>query len=458
MSFPPLLSDNKIFLKQNKNVEESYNQFLSELREDISDGEESPYLSIDFQDELSKIIFEKDLDQYSPLRFYWLNLIDKIIDTIALQEEEFESSNELVGVFSESDLLGFVVKLIEDGSDTEEILDQVIDYQELQIISFYHLHISSKNWQPNGPVLYPMTPEIGETNGMLYLGEDKRRYYLPQYKDETVVPIIGHIPSEDVLQVMLGEDILNIKSLQNDETILKVKNLTILPGINSSGHFNQEHFEKVSKALETISELTPNLSEVLSRYTHTIVPIFEEELVSYSMAILPGFSSINMANRDFVDMVDDLLHENGHHFLNCLLEGEEEIIYEDDDKIFYSPWRRSLRPIRGLYHGVVTFYWAYRLFKELSFNEKTPAIFTELEVEKINFRFIEESILIKRCFPEIQRAFDLDKVSDYGLKIIDVIESELNENHSLEQTIFNKLTSESQDKINKIKEEIKVKM
>ena len=87
-------------------------------------------------------------------------------------------------------------------------------------------------------------------------------------------------------------------------------------------------------------------------------------------------------------------------FWNFLLEGEEEIIFEDDDKIFYSPWRKSLRPIRGIFHGTATFYVAYRVFKELSFLQDIESFFTSEEISKIYFRFLEESILLKYCYLE----------------------------------------------------------
>ncbi len=456
MSFPALLSQNSIFKKNHLNLEDSYNQFLSELREDISDGEESPFLSPEFQEELSEVIFQEELNSYHPLKFYWLNLIDKIIDTLSLKEEDIEESNELVGVFSESDLLGFVIHLIEQEYDAQTILDQVIEYQELQIISFFHLHISEKTWQPNGPVSYPLTPEIGEANGMLILGEEKDCYFLPWFKEDTVIPIIGHFPSEKKIQVMVDDDVKTISSIE-PKPILKAHDLLILSGVRKDGETEDIHFTKAERALKTLKDLTPELFENLTKYTQVIVPIYEKELVSYSMAILPSYSSINMNNRDFVDMTDDLIHENGHHFLNSILEGEEEIIFEDDDKIFYSPWRRSLRPIRGLYHGVATFYWAYRLFKELSFHESVSQSFTEEEIEKIHFRFLEESLLLTRCDAEIKKAFKLKKISSLGMEIYNLIISEIKSDKDKEKLVYSKVSTVTRERLDALEKELNSK-
>lgn len=365
-NFHQLLSKNSIFDNQLNNLEESYGQFLSELREDISEDDVSPYLSSDFQEELKVLINCKELDSYGPLKFYWLNLIDKVVDTLALIDEEIDEPQELIGAYADSDLLGFVIELLEVDKNTASVLQQVLDFQELQIISFFRLHISEENWQPVGPVSYSLTPEIGEANGHLVLGEKKHTFFLEELADETIVPIVGYFPMERKIQVLVGENVREYEAVAQD-IIKNESGIHIMPGFKKGGERDTAHFEKCQKATELIAELSSDLREVLSQYTHTITPVYENEVVSYSMAILPGFSCINMANRDYVDMIDDLLHENGHHFLNAALEGEEEIIFEDDDKIFFSPWRRALRPIRGLYHGTFTFYWAYRLFKELSF-------------------------------------------------------------------------------------------
>lgn len=452
----PLLSKNPILQDSKQNLGESYFQFLSELREDVSDEEVSPYLSPEFQDELRIIVNSDGLDSYSPLKFFWLNLIDKLVDTLSLVEEGVEESNELIGFFSDSDLLGFVVDLVENKEEPEDILEKIIDFQEVQIICFYMLHLSQVDWQPNGPVLYSLTPELGEVNGVLVLGEDKDIYIIPHLKGESIATIAGYFPSQKKLQVMNGESV-EIISAEDTDLIINIEGLNLIPGFSKDQEIDSSHIDKVRRAIEVIGNLNTDLLSILKDFTHTIVPLYQEELVSYSMAILPGFSSINVRDRDFVDMVDDLLHENGHHFLNSILEGEEDIIYEDDDKIFYSPWRKALRPIRGLYHGVVTFYWAYRLFKELSGWEKLNNYFSEDEKEKVRFRFLEEAILLRRCLPEIQEASKLDKIASFGLSITDIIFQELERDLDFEIETKKMLSEEDLKKLSVLEKDLNSK-
>ena len=67
-----------------------------------------------------------------------------------------------------------------------------------------------------------------------------------------------------------------------------------------------------------------------------------------------------------LDLIDDLIHENSHHHLNLLLR--KHVMYRGDhnQQIFYSPWRRSLRPLRGILHATFTFTMGALLFQRLS--------------------------------------------------------------------------------------------
>lgn len=434
------------------NLEDSYLQFLSEIREDLQDDEEdNELLSEEFQEEFKSIIFSSFLDSYHPIKFYWLNLIDKLVDTLALIEEELDEPSDLIGVFSDSDLLGFVVEELEKETDVGDIFDHIIDLQEIQIISFYHLHISKNDWQPNGPVSYRLVSEMGENKGHLFLGDEGDHFDASEFGTEGILPIVGYFPNKKTLQILDGDKVIEINP---SEGIKEVKEVILFPGFKEQTP-SLEHADKVEKALSALEECCPDLYNLFRSYTKKIVPIYDEELVSFSMATLPSYSSINMDNRDFVDMTDDLIHENGHHFLNSLLEGEEEIIFEDDDKIFFSPWRRSLRPIRGLYHAVVTFYWAYRLFKELSFSEKATTFYNKEEQQKIYWRFLEEAELIRQCEPDLLRAHQQEKITDFGKLITDTILKEIKQDQSLEEQAKELLTQESLLELQKQFDEIK---
>ena len=98
--------------------------------------------------------------------------------------------------------------------------------------------------------------------------------------------------------------------------MLRIDDILCLPGIKNKSHnLSTEHFEKLQWAYNTIKNTLPELYSFLNKFTSTVIPLYQEELVSFSMEVLPSYSSINMDNRDRIDLIDDLLHENGHHFL-----------------------------------------------------------------------------------------------------------------------------------------------
>jgi hypothetical protein len=151
------------------------------------------------------------------------------------------------------------------------------------------------------------------------------------------------------------------------------------------------------------------------------VPVDEKGIVSYSMQSLPGYSSINMFDRDQLDLMDDLLHENGHHFLNTLLNNQD-LINEDDDKIYFSPWRKALRPIRGIYHAVFTFFWALELYNNLDKAAEAKILeFTKEEKIKIKQRFIEEYYMLEFCRTDLKHAFKNKRVNKDGNQLINMI-------------------------------------
>jgi HEXXH motif-containing protein len=122
--------------------------------------------------------------------------------------------------------------------------------------------------------------------------------------------------------------------------------------------------------------------------------------VSFSYRHRPGFSVINCYDRDNLDLIDDLIHENSHHHLNLLLR--KYVMYEGDrhQEIFYSPWRRSLRPIRGILHATFTFSMGALLFERLSAWAETEEGRTGWKKAGLTRRDLRRARA--RCFEEVE--------------------------------------------------------
>ena len=123
---------------------------------------------------------------------------------------------------------------------------------------------------------------------------------------------------------------------------------------------------RIREALSVIGEAWPEGAELLALLTSRIVPLKATGVVSFSYRHRPGLSFINTFDRTQLDLIDDLIHENSHHHLNLLLRKFRLLKGDHTEEIFYSPWRRSLRPIRGILHATFTFAMGAALFERLS--------------------------------------------------------------------------------------------
>ena len=127
-----------------------------------------------------------------------------------------------------------------------------------------------------------------------------------------------------------------------------------------------EQLDRIGRAWQTVREAWPEGCKILALLTSRIIPLKAKGVVSFSYRHRPGLSFINCYDRDNLDLLDDLVHENSHHHLNLLLR--KHVLYHGDhnQQIFYSPWRRSLRPVRGILHATFTFTMGALLFERLS--------------------------------------------------------------------------------------------
>lgn len=153
---------------------------------------------------------------------------------------------------------------------------------------------------------------------------------------------------------------------------------------------------RLSRAIEAIAEAWPEGLDLLSLFTTRVIPLRARGVVSFSYRHRPGLSFINLFERDQLDLIDDLIHENSHHHLNLLLR--KYVFYKGDhnQELFYSPWRRSLRPIRGILHATFTFTMGALLFERLvSWGASKPrqwksAGLTPRGLLRAQFRCLEE--------------------------------------------------------------------
>jgi HEXXH motif-containing protein len=157
---------------------------------------------------------------------------------------------------------------------------------------------------------------------------------------------------------------------------------------------------RIGRAWRAIELAWPEGHALLSLLTSRIIPLHAPGVVSFSYRHRPGLSFVNCFDRDNLDLMDDLIHENSHHHLNLLLR--KHVLYHGDrnEQIFYSPWRRSLRPIRGILHAAFTFTMGALLFGRLSVWAETASGKCQLRKAGLTKRHLLRARF--RCLEEIE--------------------------------------------------------
>jgi len=173
-----------------------------------------------------------------------------------------------------------------------------------------------------------------------------------------------------------------------------------------------DQVKRIKQAWTIVQEAWPKGHEVLALLTARIIPLKAKGVVSFSYRHRPGLSFINCFDRDNLDLIDDVIHENSHHHLNLLLR--KQILYHGDrnQQIFYSPWRRSLRPLRGILHAAFTFVIGAMLFERLSTWASgrggsarwKRAGLTSHDLQRARFRCLEEVESVRYSIQDLEYA------------------------------------------------------
>lgn len=192
--------------------------------------------------------------------------------------------------------------------------------------------------------------------------------------------------------------------------------------------------ERLRRAVEALAVAWPAGHALLGALTSRIVPLEARGVVSFSYRHRPGISYINLFERKGLDTIDDLVHENSHHHLNLLLR--KAVLYKGDHnrELFYSPWRRSLRPLRGILHATFTFTMGALLFERLAQWGRTrgtatawaEARLTGRDLPRAHFRCLEEIASVQYSLQDLRYADkELGWIPKAGRQLVDDLAQEM---------------------------------
>ena len=208
--------------KIQKDVMKSYRDFIEDLRDDFKRGFTSDVVDPDFLDQLSDILQDECFDNYSHLKFYWLNLVDNIVYFIQLHEELLteedmdsdeltEVENELFNFWNESELAESFLTFLNNGSPVVEASNNLLALLENQIISFYVLHLSMYQQEFDDALMYQTIPELGDYEKKIHLGDDHRSVSLKK-NPETFpsLPIRFISPEKKSISLEISDKVINL--------------------------------------------------------------------------------------------------------------------------------------------------------------------------------------------------------------------------------------------------------
>ncbi|ALA60057.1 aKG-HExxH-type peptide beta-hydroxylase [Nitrospira moscoviensis] len=201
---------------------------------------------------------------------------------------------------------------------------------------------------------------------------------------------------------------------------------------------DRQRVERIARAWQTVRQAWPEGHAVLALLTDRIIPLQAKGVVSFSYRHRPGLSFINCFDRDNLDLIDDLVHENSHHHLNLLLR--KYVMYHGDhnQQIFYSPWRRSLRPLRGILHATFTFTIGAMLFERLSSWASgrggaarwKKAGLTARDLQRARFRCLEEVESVRYSIQDLHYAdHHLGWLTGSGRRLVRQLSEEIEKVH-----------------------------
>ncbi len=418
------LLSKKYYEKFKNNTREEFSGYLQEI---ILDFEEDYYVGLSsphFLKEMKEILSEINIEYFSPFSFYWANLLENYLELIEAHEEE--DSDYIFYFWETGPFSEIFLEKVKESEDTLKVSQSLLSILEENIISFFYIHLSSKDKKFEHPHFYSLLPEIGDFNGKIHINQNKDYVSCTLPKNEsTSVGLLSIDNQRKFFDFVIKEKVESFCPSPSNSYLVEIEDLKLnmYPSENTPDAEMSKWVAQSKKALLIIKDISPSLFSLFKEFTHSIIPINEKGIVSYSMQELPSFSSLNYIERDFIDHMDDLLHENGHHYLNMILN-QEDLIIEDDEKIYYSPWRQALRPIRGIYHATFTFFWALKLFNDfIEYIEKNPSqiLFSTEDQIKIYSRFLEEYTMLTYCYLDLLHAYEVGKILPEGMSLISKI-------------------------------------
>lgn len=189
--------------------------------------------------------------------------------------------------------------------------------------------------------------------------------------------------------------------------------------------------EKIFNGIKIIEKYSPEIFEKIQEDLHYIIPFGKDENTNYpnfAIATLKKtlFLSVNLLDDTDLLVTESIIHEFAHCELHTIQDTILISNIEHNILEYYSPWRKDLRPLLGLVHGiyisndVIKFYYNY--YKSTNQQEILEIIKTYSHQVFIAFEEIKKSDLTKfgiELIESIKLEIE-DKIKELGISKTDI--------------------------------------
>lgn len=443
-----------------KNVETEYHNFIQDVRDDLKNGFTTDVVDPQFLDQLNDIIHDEIFDQYSPLKFYWMNMLDNLIYIIQLHEEilnseEYNEGNqelspieeELLHLWQHSDLVSTFEELLEEGLPVLEASDQLLPLLENQLISFYVIHINQFQQEFDDAIIYQTNHELGDFDKRMYIG-DQHQYIELEARPESfpAIPVKAFRPQKNEMSIEIKEEDVSFK-IKELKSILKVENktITIVPSCEMSVKKEKHIIESLESAFKMLKSISSELYDSTLIFTNAILPTFDESNTDRSLQSLPGFSTINFASDSKNEILVNLISENALHFLHTHLN-QGELFHDNHEEEYFSPWNKAPTTIKEIYHDVFTNYFVFELgIKALKANHAKKIKLSKDETLFFQTLMLEKSYQLDFSKSICEKAYKNKRINKAGHEILNQMFKNLEAHKKIIQLNENELQNSNSE-------------
>lgn len=326
-----------------------YQDDLNDFREYVKIDFSSELLSDDFHQTFFKLLFADSMNQYSPLKYYWLKMIEDFFYILELHYDEEdhglsdddqdfspeEREEEIVGAWEQTSFASALESMLDEGLDTLDASMTLIPLMESQILSFAYLHFSPEEFECETAFLYNMAPEFGDYETRLNLLETC------QYVEfENIQELYPALPISEIDRQgqMLGLDNsgeTDFFPIQNHESVISIDKakIFVIPGCDLA----VSDFNRMKKDLEECLKANQDLSNGC-KYQVRYIVLSQQETAVFShlpetLHLAPWKTSQELLERLQAGLVSLAIE---HLDMAWELAGEDDL-----DPIFFNPFTRK---------------------------------------------------------------------------------------------------------------------